>query len=112
MRGIIEQWKDDRGFGFIKPDDGSEKNFFHISSVKTKGRRPQTGDIVLFESIMDSSKRKKAKNVVIEGVVTSTGTSTSKSRSVPIEPLRRAALDYFLIFICICSIAAARTCLF
>ncbi|MGD9160244.1 MAG: cold shock domain-containing protein [Desulfobacteraceae bacterium] len=67
MRGIIEQWKDDKGFGFIKPDDGSEKIFFHIFSVKTKGRRPQTGDIVLFESVRDSKQRKNAKNVVIEG---------------------------------------------
>lgn len=106
MRGTIEQWKDDRGFGFIKPDDGAEKIFFHISSVKTKGRRPQTGDVVLFESIRDSSKRKKAKNVVIEGVI-STGFSVAKSRPVTIEPPHKNALDYFLIFIGICSLAAA-----
>ena len=35
MKGKIEQWIDDKGFGFIKPDNGSGKMFFHISSVKT-----------------------------------------------------------------------------
>lgn len=104
MRGIIEQWKDDKGFGFFKPDDGSEKIFFHISSVKTKGRRPKAEDIVLFESEIDSRQRKKAKHVVIEGV-TATSSSASKLRFVPIEPPRKNALDYFLILIFICSLA-------
>ena len=36
MKGKVLQWKDDKGFGFITPDDGSETIFFHIS--KDNGR--------------------------------------------------------------------------
>jgi cold shock CspA family protein len=32
MKGIIDQWIDDKGFGFIKPDDGSEKIFFQYQN--------------------------------------------------------------------------------
>lgn len=68
MNGKISQWKDDKGFGFIQPDDGSEKVFFHISSVKTNARRPQVGDAVVYEATRDSQQRLKAKGVVIENV--------------------------------------------
>lgn len=50
MRGKITQLKDDRGFGFIVPEDGGEKLFLHISAVKTQGRRPRVDDVVLYES--------------------------------------------------------------
>jgi cold shock CspA family protein len=104
MKGKIDQWKDDKGFGFIKPDNGSEKIFFHVSSVKTNARRPQIGDRVLFESIRDSQQRLKAKSVVIEGV-TKAVRSSSKPKFVPIVPPRKNVIDYFLMLICVCSLA-------
>lgn len=106
MKGKIDQWNDDKGFGFIKPDDGSEKIFFHVSSVKTNARRPRIGDIVLFESIRDSQQRLKAKSVVIEGVAKVVH-SSSKPKFVPIEPPRKNLLDYILMLVCVCSLAAS-----
>lgn len=69
MKGKISQWKDEMDFGFIQPDDGSEKLFFHISSIKTNARRPQVGDSVFYQSRYDSQQRLRAKKVVIEGIV-------------------------------------------
>lgn len=65
MKGKIDQWNDDKGFGFIKLDNGSEKIFFHISSVKTNSRRPKIGDIVLSDSIRDTQQKINAKSVGI-----------------------------------------------
>lgn len=106
MKGKINQWKDDKGFGFITPDDGSEKIFFHISSVKTNARRPKIGDIVLYDSIRDSQQRLKAKSVVIEGVKKSDRPSP-KQKFTRIEPPQKNLVDYTLILVCICSLAAS-----
>lgn len=106
MKGKIDHWKEDKGFGFIKPDNGSEKVFFHISSVKTNARRPQVGDTVLFDSIRDSKKRLKAKSVVIEGVATTKKTN-SKQKFISVKPPQKNVFDYFLILICICSLLVA-----
>ena len=105
MKGKIEQWNDDKGFGFIKPDNGSGKIFFHISSVKTNERRPRIGDIVLFDSTQDTQQRLKAKSVVIEGFTKAVHPS-SKQKFIPIEPPRKDHLDYILMLVCICSLAA------
>jgi len=32
--GKLTKWKDERGFGFIQPVDGSQEVFLHISEVK------------------------------------------------------------------------------
>ncbi len=106
MKGIIDQWIDNRGFGFIKPDNGSEKIFFHISSVKTNSRRPRVGDRVLFDSIRDSQQRLKAKSVVIEGVIKEVHLS-SKPKFVPIEPPKKDFIDYILMMVCFCSLTAS-----
>lgn len=106
MKGKVTQWKDDKGFGFIQPDDGSEKIFFHVSSVKTNARRPQVGDQVLYETMRDSQQRLKAKGVIIEGIQESSRTS-SGGRPVRIEPPKKNALDYFLILVVLLSISAS-----
>ncbi|MET4163792.1 cold shock CspA family protein [Marinobacterium sp. MBR-111] len=106
MKGKISQWKDDKGFGFIKPDDGSEQVFFHVSSVKTDARKPQVGDRVLYEPMRDSQQRLKAKGVVIEGVKKSSGALTGK-RPDKVEPPKKNMADYIAILVAVVSIAAA-----
>lgn len=106
MRGKVTQWKDDRGFGFIQPDDGSEKLFFHVSSVKTDARRPQVGDRVLYESMRDSQDRLKARGVVIEGVAKASYPPT-KPRTVRIDSPKKNLVDYISIVIAVVSAFAA-----
>jgi uncharacterized membrane protein YsdA (DUF1294 family)/cold shock CspA family protein len=48
MRGCVSDWKDDRGFGFIEPESGDERVFFHISSVVRGAPRPSVGDLVSY----------------------------------------------------------------
>jgi cold shock CspA family protein len=67
-RGILKTWKDDRGFGFIKPDDGSDDIFIHISALKGFVRRPYRGDAVTYEIEHGSDGKSKAINARIEGV--------------------------------------------
>jgi cold shock CspA family protein len=106
MRGKISQWKDDKGFGFIRPDDGSERLFFHVSSVKTNARRPQVGDSVLYESMRDSQQRLKAKSVVIEGVAKDSRLTPNK-RHIRTEGPKKGAVDYISLLVILVSVAAA-----
>ncbi|WP_051693204.1 cold shock domain-containing protein [Marinobacterium lacunae] len=105
MKGKIVQWMDEKGFGFIQPDDGSEKVFFHVSSVKTDARRPQVGDSVFYESMLDSQKRKKAKSVVIDGV-RKDSSSSARSRSIRVEPPKKDAVDFVSYLVISVSILA------
>lgn len=106
MKGIICQWKDDRGFGFIQPQDGSEKLFFHVSVIKTDGRRPEVGDKVTYEVARDAQRRLNAIGVVIEGVSRSSSASL-KARFSCIEPPKKNALDYITILVAVASLGAA-----
>jgi len=61
-RGIAGRWND-RGFGFIKPDDGGEDVFCHFSGIKD-GNALGEGDRVEFEKVYDERKGKyRAENV-------------------------------------------------
>ena len=67
-RGVLKTWKDDRGFGFIQPDDGGKDIFVHISALKGMARRPVRGDILFYQVGQDASGKFKAINASIDGV--------------------------------------------
>lgn len=92
MKGKITSWKNDKGFGFITPDDQSENIFFHISSVKQASRKPEIGDTVVFEVLKDSKGRFKASHVLLEGASLANLGATKK---IVTEPVKKDGLDYF-----------------
>jgi len=68
VKGVLKTWKEDRGFGFIKPDDGGKDIFIHISALKGISRRPITGDVIYYQIAKDNRGKYKAVNAQIEGV--------------------------------------------
>ncbi|WP_232231849.1 cold shock domain-containing protein [Coleofasciculus chthonoplastes] len=66
-KGRLKTWKDERGFGFIKPNDGNKDVFLHISALKGTSRRPKVGDIILYELATDLEGKVRASNASIQG---------------------------------------------
>lgn len=55
-KGTVKWFNDQKGFGFIQPDDGSKDVFVHISAVERAGLRSLTeGQKVSFE--LETDKR-------------------------------------------------------
>lgn len=67
-KGVLKTWKDDRGFGFIQPDNGDKDIFLHISALNGMSRRPYRGDVLFYEVAKDAGGKFKAVNARIEGV--------------------------------------------
>jgi CspA family cold shock protein len=62
--GKIKMFDDDRGFGFIKPDDGGLDVFFHVSALRD-GDEITVGKTVAFEMGVDP-KSGKSKAVSVD----------------------------------------------
>jgi CspA family cold shock protein len=70
LKGVLKTWKEDRGFGFITPDNGSRDLFVHISAIGQVSRRPVPGDIIHYQVVRDRNGKFRAVNASIEGVST------------------------------------------
>ncbi|MGY6277407.1 cold shock domain-containing protein [Methylomonas sp. MgM2] len=68
QKGKLIKWDDEKGFGFIEPQNSAEQVFFHISTLQGTTRRPVVGDTLLFNVVSDEKGRRKAADVSIEGV--------------------------------------------
>lgn len=62
QRGLLKSWNDDKGFGFILPQQGGAEVFAHISAMRG-GRRPVAGEQVLYIVGKDPHGRARAEHI-------------------------------------------------
>ena len=61
--GVVQRFMDDKGFGFIKPDNGGKDVFVHHSAIQGSGFKSlKQGQRVEFDLINDP-KGPRAENV-------------------------------------------------
>ncbi|MCW5312623.1 DUF1294 domain-containing protein [Nostoc sp. KVJ3] len=81
-KGQLIRWNDDRGFGFIQPDDGSQEVFLHITALKDVNRRPQIGDFICYQLTASKDGKVRAYNASIERVTSKSSSSSAPNKSI------------------------------
>ncbi len=79
-KGKLLRWIDDKGFGFIKPENGKDDVFIHISALRGMSRKPIIGDVIHYQIGFDAKGKTRAVNAKIEGV----------SQALTLTPLEHA----------------------
>jgi cold shock protein len=60
-QGTVKWFNDQKGFGFIQPDDGTKDVFVHISAVERAGMRSlNEGQKVSYEIVADRRSGKSS----------------------------------------------------
>lgn len=68
-QGRLARWLTDKGYGFIRPDDGGQDVFVHLRDFGRIAREPRVGDVIRFQRIADGKGRFRAADVEIAGLV-------------------------------------------
>ncbi|SCX80603.1 cold shock and DUF1294 domain-containing protein [Desulfoluna spongiiphila] len=61
--GTIKHWNDEKGYGFITPDNGGNDVFLHIKAFKKRSQRPEIGQVVSYDETLGDKGRLRALNV-------------------------------------------------
>ena len=60
-KGTVKWFNEQKGYGFVQPDDGSKDIFVHISAVEAAGLRTlKEGQKVSFEIVTDKRTGKNS----------------------------------------------------
>lgn len=81
--GTLTTWNDDRGFGFLAPDQGGPAVFAHAKAFKGLGRRPAPGERFSFEVAVNREGKQRAARVQ--------PLRSAAQRAVPVAPRGRGA---------------------
>jgi len=67
LTGKVKWFQDAKGWGFIKPDDGSDDVFAHYSAIQSEGFKSlKEGQAVSFEVVQGAKGRQAANITLIE----------------------------------------------
>ena len=94
MQGILIEWNDDRGFGFIQADD-RQRYFVHITSIGRIATRPRVGDRLQFERGIGRNGKMAAVDVRIAGA-NPLPTQAERNRGLPDARPQRREIRQFL----------------
>jgi uncharacterized membrane protein YsdA (DUF1294 family)/cold shock CspA family protein len=85
-KGQLVTWKDNRGFGFIKPNGSDEQVFLHITALKDPSRRPQVGDVIYYQLTVDQDGKTRASHASIQGVLPKQASQSTTKSGVGSQP--------------------------
>ncbi len=105
-QGRLVEWFDDKGYGFIQPEDGSKgRVFLHIKDFIRPGPRPIIGCALEYLVQLDGQGRYKAKQVTyLKASQTQKNTQkiqtkikSEAQRQVAFQPMQVAIVIYILV---------------
>ncbi|MBX3091189.1 MAG: cold shock and DUF1294 domain-containing protein [Cryobacterium sp.] len=67
LSGVVANWHDERGFGFVKANNGGPDLFLHIKAFQNGGERPHDGMSVTYEAHVNREGQLRAERVVATG---------------------------------------------
>lgn len=84
--GVLVRWDDEKGFGFIRPNDGGKDTFIHISAF-SPGMTPRPGVLLVFSVIDDPRGRGQR---ALKAVPANGATIEGDARDPALEAVKRS----------------------
>jgi len=82
--GTIKKWNQDRGFGFVEPEDGGQDVFAHILEFPNKSLCPYVGEKITFAIKITPDGKKKAVQIMRTSSTQNPQPQITRRRPLPI----------------------------